>query len=268
MQRFDNTFEVNLWTTMEKFLKFRSRHYVLDHKDIGFFLSKYPFIDVILLPVAGGLRGSRSSTVSLWINVYIKSPEVTLPAKYFIYVFNYKLWLAIFVCIILIILFLYLLKSLLKLKLSHYMELIFLVFGISNSTFTFNSIAYNICHVTTNLMNFIVMASFSAFLIAQLSIVENNLPFETISDIFHQTDYAFCIHYRTHPFKVLLKSFGNSSGILNSNKCPTFSQKNYSPVLMKSICEHPKSAFGFYNYRLERELQKYYNKYVFSLFCL
>lgn len=249
--------EFLIWNTSQEFLKFNTRYH---NHTLAEYLSGIhkvnTEIDVVLIPEISGAQGTLSPSVQTWMEIYMKAPATVLPSEYFINVFNYDLWLAIILCVLTIILFLFVLKRQFKYSFNSYVEIVYHTFGISSMSFKIPSFSYSFCQTITALFKFVISSSFSAFLVSELLNMRYELPFETLNEIFNQTEYSFCINEFSYAFEVLSLNYGNATGILNSAKCPEPQETKPNPQYIRNICENPNCVFAYYDFLIVEDLRK------------
>lgn len=253
------------WNTCEEFLNFSTRYHYHTLAEYVDGIHKFnKNLDLVLIPEMAGNYGTLTPSVQISLELYIKAPETILPSEYFITVFSYELWLAIFLCIFSVILFLFALKRIFNYSFNSYIEFIYYVFGISQISFQYSSLSFNCCHTVTALFKFVISSSFSAFLITELLNLDYDLPFENLSEIFQQNKYSLCVFHDIHAFPRIMFNYGNSSGIMNTRKCPEFQENKPYPKYIENICENPYCVFGYLNYLIAKDIRK---RQKYLLFC-
>lgn len=253
----DVKLELEIWKSFDQFNNFTTIYHSHALNEYRYEILKViSDVHVVLVPELAGNFGASAASVLVWMELYIKVPKIILPSGYFIKVFNYKLWLAIILCLIFIVSFLFVLKQKLKLSFQKYHEIIYSTFGISNLSFRMTLISYSFCQTIVALLKFIISASFSALLIVELLHMSYHLPFDDLNGIFRQNRYSLCVNDYSHAFEVILQNYGNSTGILNSGQCPPAIEFQQNPEYAKAICENPYCVFGFFDYLIAEDFRE------------
>lgn len=116
---------------------------------------------------------------------------------------------------------------------SNFFDVMHCVLGDGKITFNerrLSSISFRLCQLSAAYLIFIILSRFSPFLLTQLLIDKENLPFNDLDQVFQQTEYSICANIHGQTFQIMHARYGNQSGILNSNKCPEPPEVHPKPI--------------------------------------
>lgn len=167
-----------------------------------------------------GQHNSLAPIFPMEFSAYFQKPEVNFPATYFFSVFTLSFWMGIVFVFVLVLCFIALHVKYYKLNISKTITLLMQFYGITSSDveISLNILSYNIALVFVNIFMFFISSSFSVFLIAKLAVFNFDLPFDTFSDLLHQTQYEVC----SRPMSTINQVFKTNNKYMvkiNSEKC-------------------------------------------------
>lgn len=213
-------------------------------------------IDMTTIPTAYQLEESLAPIEKIQYGLYLNIPEADLPCTYFINVFQLTLWIAFFSTLFLTILFLFFYKKILNCKINLLM-LIYYINGIvpdleNQDIKLFKS--FHLCHTISAIFQFMIASAFSAFLVSELSIIINFLPFNDLDGILDQDDYSLCLNTFEIPYEIL-----KDQKIVNRENCVDLSFNTEVPRI-QVICNSTKAIYMLMDFVINDEIPYFYNK--------
>lgn len=206
------------------------------------FFGFYDFIAATIVVLNN--RESMPPLYKLEYSIYFQNPGVHVPSTYFVSVFQLKFWTAI--CFIIFINFgcIFIFVKVKKLSFHTLIKIKMHIYGISlekleniKSSWTFQ-----ICSISIAIFMICIASSFSAFLIAHMSVNKFNMSFKTLDDVLRQNEYSICIRSKSIAYQLLVGNQNYFSPTLNPEIChdPVYVMTIDEKIehLKKTICAH------------------------------
>lgn len=200
------------------------------------------YYDVLLINVGFSPGRTTPPLTRSKYSIYTATPDPNIPSLYFYEIFDDKIWISVIATLFLILAFLkfYLIMDHSK-RLSYFESFNFLIGASSKRTKQSVKPSFRLCQISFAILQFIIAATFSSFLIAQLSIYTDSLPFKNLNEIFQQNDYSLCVIPYEYAYSRLNQE-QKENPILNRFDClDNFQYPNQTSRQL--ICEHKKGAY-------------------------
>lgn len=196
-------------------LNFKLRNVVYPPK-INAMLQKYSGVQKILhaihiigkVDISTFFTGSGFSLESLppltktSYYIHYHTPKQYFPATYFLSVFDLKLWWAVVGICFSVTVLLGLWHFFNKKPVSALIEALFDIFTISTKQIATKSISSNITKNITMIWIFLIASVFSSFLVAQLTVIKEKVPFNSLEELVHHDTYVICANKLHNVFSI------------------------------------------------------------------
>lgn len=173
-----------------------------------------------------------------YTNIIVGIPPKQVSSVFFIHVFEFKVWVFVFVSIILATIFALLLKFLKANSWHIFLTDLLNIFGLSNDSYHCNFKSYKFSKVVVSIFMFLISSFFSCFLIVYLATTKAKLPFNTIIDLFNQSEYSIYASTGSHVMLSIMEMNLDISKIKQVTQTDIINHD-----ISKVLCESEKSAY-------------------------
>lgn len=149
---------------------------------------------------------------------YYKTPEASISTTYFISIFQWTLWMAILIIIILAIILIAAFNIRIKNSIEKFLQIIFDIFGISSEINIMHNLSMLYIKYSVQIMMFLISSVFSSFLISELCTIHPELPFTNLDELINQNEYSLCMYTTQFAYEYMI-GLEKVNLILNRDNC-------------------------------------------------
>lgn len=178
-------------------------------------------------------------------HIFFPSPEHKMSSLYFIFVFHWTLWMGIG-GIVLIALTMLLFNNFYQQRFfSEYIEIVYDIFGFHSASQNISS-SMQFFKIIISVWIFLMSTVFSSFLIAQMTIFENNLPFNNLEELLNQNKYSLCMSRYSIANEIVspyqkANAFKNEA--VNGQNCKILDFTKFTTQMSDLVCKRSDLAF-------------------------
>lgn len=153
---------------------------------------------------ANAFGSSLPPLFKTYSDIYFSMPPEQISSMFFLNVFEYKVWIFVWLSIAMAIILLLVLKILKNLSWDACTKYVLNIFGISTENTDNNLKSIELGQCVISIFMFLISSCFSCFLIVYLTTSKVKLPFSSISELFQQDEYTIYANPISHNIMALI----------------------------------------------------------------
>lgn len=181
--------------------------------------------------------------------IYFCELDQKISPFYFLLVFSWTLWVGIGGIVSVTLLMLVLTKFIYKLSWSEFVEYVYEIFGFHENSNNQSRLSMKFLRLIVLVWMFLMAAVFSSFLVAQLAIIEREMPFNSLGELLQQDKYSLCVSQITVEAQIL-EGLEYKTGSVNGENCKKVDMGNFGQKVHEILCERSDLAFVLNPYTL------------------